>query len=305
MTYAEAEERSRRLAKRMIARGDGQGHPRRPVLHLRPGVGDRVARREPDRRARDAARDHVPTRPRSARCCASATSTRSSPRAPCSAVTCSRCWKTACPASPTRPRRRCSCPMTPSLRAVWITGGTDRAWATRDRARGRAGRRSRAIDDELLAAMEAEVVPADLAQVTYTSGSSADPKGVVHTHATVLRGTYWFGDARGADADGGETKIFCIVPVLLDRRHAHPRRRDPVGPHRALHRAVRAGRGARHHRSRAGDHGRRLADAHAVDARPPDRSRPQAPGDRRPHRRAGRRRARRRHRCRASPGIGA
>ncbi len=55
-------------------------------------------------------------------------------------------------------------------------------------------------------------MPADLAQVTYTSGSSADPKGVVHTHATVLRGTYWFGAVRGAGE--GETKIFCAFPFF-------------------------------------------------------------------------------------------
>ena len=83
-------------------------------------------------------------------------------------------------------------PETPSLRAIWITGGTDRAWATPIELEAEPDVDPR-IDDELLAAMEAEVVPADLAQVTYTSGSSADPKGVVHTHATVLRGTYWFG----------------------------------------------------------------------------------------------------------------
>ena len=57
-------------------------------------------------------------------------------------------------------------------------------------------------------------MPADLAEVTYTSGSSADPKGVVHTHATVLRGTYWFGAARGAEDDGVETKILCIFPFF-------------------------------------------------------------------------------------------
>ena len=89
-------------------------------------------------------------------------------------------------------------PETPSLRSIWITGGTDRAWATPIELEAEPDVDPR-IDDALLAAMEAEVVPADLAQVTYTSGSSADPKGVVHTHGTVLRGTYWFGAARGAD----------------------------------------------------------------------------------------------------------
>jgi acyl-CoA synthetase (AMP-forming)/AMP-acid ligase II len=102
-------------------------------------------------------------------------------------------------------------PAAPSLRSVWITGGTDRAWATPIELEAEPDV-DPAIDDELLAAMEAEVVPADLAQVTYTSGSSADPKGVVHTHATVLRGTYWFGAARGAGEE--DTKIFCAFPFF-------------------------------------------------------------------------------------------
>jgi acyl-CoA synthetase (AMP-forming)/AMP-acid ligase II len=102
-------------------------------------------------------------------------------------------------------------PAVPSLRSVWITGGTDRAWAIPIELEAEPDI-DRAIDDELLGAMEAEVVPADLAQVTYTSGSSADPKGVVHTHATVLRGTYWFGAARGVAEE--DTKIFCAFPFF-------------------------------------------------------------------------------------------
>jgi acyl-CoA synthetase (AMP-forming)/AMP-acid ligase II len=100
---------------------------------------------------------------------------------------------------------------TPSLRSVWITGGGDRAWATAIDLEAEPAEDPR-VDDALLAAMEAEVVPADLAQVTYTSGSSADPKGVVHTHAVVLRGTYWFAGLAGlSDA---APKIFCAFPFF-------------------------------------------------------------------------------------------
>jgi acyl-CoA synthetase (AMP-forming)/AMP-acid ligase II len=96
---------------------------------------------------------------------------------------------------------------------VWITGGTDRAWATAVDLEAEPDV-SPGVDDALLSAMEAEVVPADLAQVTYTSGSSADPKGVVHTHAVVLRGTYWFAGMIG-DGDGdAPPTIFCAFPFF-------------------------------------------------------------------------------------------
>jgi acyl-CoA synthetase (AMP-forming)/AMP-acid ligase II len=45
------------------------------------------------------------------------------------------------------------------------------------------------VDDAVFEAVESEVVPADWAQVTYTSGSSALPKGVVHTHGAIVRTT--------------------------------------------------------------------------------------------------------------------
>jgi acyl-CoA synthetase (AMP-forming)/AMP-acid ligase II len=50
------------------------------------------------------------------------------------------------------------------------------------------------VSDALFDAMEQEVVPGDLAQVTYTSGSSALPKGVVHSHGTIMRTTAAFGE---------------------------------------------------------------------------------------------------------------
>jgi acyl-CoA synthetase (AMP-forming)/AMP-acid ligase II len=86
-------------------------------------------------------------------------------------------------------------PELPFLRAIWMTGGTDRAWALPvsfdapsepevPEVPGVSG-----VDDALLEAIEAEVAPADLAVVVYTSGSAATPKAVVHTHGTVVRKT--------------------------------------------------------------------------------------------------------------------
>jgi acyl-CoA synthetase (AMP-forming)/AMP-acid ligase II len=103
-------------------------------------------------------------------------------------------------------------PPAPSLRSVWMSGGTDRAWATAVDLEGEPDVDPR-VDDRLLAAMESEVVPADLAQVTYTSGSSAEPKGVVHTHGVVVRSTSWFAEFAGASASG-VPKVFCAFPFF-------------------------------------------------------------------------------------------
>ncbi len=77
-------------------------------------------------------------------------------------------------------------PELPYLRQVWITDPTDRAWA-RSLPLDRLD--PDAVSDAVFDAVEAEVTPADLAQVTYTSGSSALPKGVVHSHGAIVRTT--------------------------------------------------------------------------------------------------------------------
>jgi acyl-CoA synthetase (AMP-forming)/AMP-acid ligase II len=78
-------------------------------------------------------------------------------------------------------------PAMPHLRQVWIWGPTDRTWALSvDVSSPTLGS---AVDDAVFAAVEDEVQPADWAQVTYTSGSSALPKGVVHSHGAIVRVT--------------------------------------------------------------------------------------------------------------------
>jgi acyl-CoA synthetase (AMP-forming)/AMP-acid ligase II len=73
----------------------------------------------------------------------------------------------------------------PYLRRVRVLGESTRPWA-------------RAIDDELddeqvsdeiVERVEAEVTPADLLVLIQTSGSTAAPKGVLHTHGAVFRKT--------------------------------------------------------------------------------------------------------------------
>jgi acyl-CoA synthetase (AMP-forming)/AMP-acid ligase II len=105
---------------------------------------------------------------------------------------------------------RCFLPGVPSLRAVWMTGAVDRAWATPIDVL--AADAPTEVTDALLDAIEAEVVPADLAQVTYTSGTSAEPKGVVHTHGTVVRATA--GLPLLQTADGSSPRYFCAFPFF-------------------------------------------------------------------------------------------
>jgi acyl-CoA synthetase (AMP-forming)/AMP-acid ligase II len=77
------------------------------------------------------------------------------------------------------------CNAVPYLREVWLWGDGDvPPWA---RSLDTGGSTARDTSDELLTAIEAEVVPADDALVIWTSGSTADPKGAIHSQATIAR----------------------------------------------------------------------------------------------------------------------
>jgi acyl-CoA synthetase (AMP-forming)/AMP-acid ligase II len=73
-------------------------------------------------------------------------------------------------------------PEAPFLRRIWIFGERAPAWAQRIALEAEPG-----VDGALLAAAEAEVAPSDPAGIIYTSGSTADPKGIVHSHGGFLR----------------------------------------------------------------------------------------------------------------------
>jgi acyl-coenzyme A synthetase/AMP-(fatty) acid ligase len=97
----------------------------------------------------------------------------------------------------TSPLALCSCP---HLRGIWLFG--DRAapkWA-----RGHAaeledrGAESSVCSQALLAALEAVVSPADDAVIIYTSGSTAEPKGVVHLQGTLIDKVLFMVNARWA-----------------------------------------------------------------------------------------------------------
>ncbi len=75
----------------------------------------------------------------------------------------------------------------PSLRRIVfdpaVPGpGADPGWAMPALLAGAA-----AVRPEVLAAAEAAVTPADRMVIVHTSGSTSEPKGVIHTHGALIR----------------------------------------------------------------------------------------------------------------------
>jgi len=85
-------------------------------------------------------------------------------------------------------------PTHPYLRRIIVCGDCDRPWALRglDCVR-EAAMATPQIDDAFLASVESNVVPADILLTICTSGTTAEPKAVVHTHGTAVRTTNMFG----------------------------------------------------------------------------------------------------------------
>lgn len=97
----------------------------------------------------------------------------------------------------------------PYLRRIVFTGDSKRCWATRYDAA------ETGVPQDILDAVEAEVTPADLAIMIHTSGSTADPKGVLHTHGTLVRQTsMWPTAIRAVTGSGAEARILCAMPFF-------------------------------------------------------------------------------------------
>jgi acyl-CoA synthetase (AMP-forming)/AMP-acid ligase II len=94
-------------------------------------------------------------------------------------------------------------PSLPLLRSVRVFGDFDRSWASDGPAGLRAlADATPAIDDAYLRAVESCVAPADPMVLIYSSGSTADPKGAIHTHGSVIRHSFnlnAFRDVRSDD----------------------------------------------------------------------------------------------------------
>lgn len=86
----------------------------------------------------------------------------------------------------------------PYLRSVWTWGGAEQPWAAPvEELTGRA----ESVGEGLFRAVEAEVTPADPMVVVYSSGSTSDPKGAVHSHGATVRHAHNLWALRDLTAD--------------------------------------------------------------------------------------------------------
>jgi acyl-CoA synthetase (AMP-forming)/AMP-acid ligase II len=86
----------------------------------------------------------------------------------------------------------------PFLRSVWMLRGEPPGWAG---SVDQLAARGDAVDDSLLRECEAEITPADPMVVVYSSGSTSDPKGAIHSHGAVVRHAHNLWQMRDLIAD--------------------------------------------------------------------------------------------------------
>jgi acyl-CoA synthetase (AMP-forming)/AMP-acid ligase II len=109
------------------------------------------------------------------------------------------------------PGRALFLPELPQLRRVFVFGGCDRAWAASDADLVAAGETTPGVDAHLLAEAERCVAPADPMVIVYSSGSTAEPKGAIHSHGAMLRHAFNLNAFRDLRADD---RIFSPMPFF-------------------------------------------------------------------------------------------
>ena len=253
------------LAKGLLASGAGKGTRVGPAGRQQPRLDRRLARHHPHGRRGRAAQHLQQGQGARAGCCATATPRCCSPSTGTSATTTSSASSRPCPASPARSTSGSSSSRTPT------SGRSGRGARAAGRGPARSPTSPRAaasVSDGLLRECESEVTPADPMVVVYSSGSTADPKGAIHSHGAAVRHAHNLWQMRDLDRRG---RALHADAALLGRRlqlHAdrgHARRRHP-----RVRGAVRARRHPRPDRARAGHPGARLAAHGQGPRRPPD-----------------------------------
>ncbi|UDY35037.1 class I adenylate-forming enzyme family protein [Dermatobacter hominis] len=86
----------------------------------------------------------------------------------------------------------------PYLRSVWTWGAPTRGWCG-DVAE--LHERGGGVDDSLLEEVEREVRPSDPMVIVYSSGSTAEPKGAIHGHGATVRHAHNLGRMRDLRSD--------------------------------------------------------------------------------------------------------
>jgi len=99
----------------------------------------------------------------------------------------------------------------PQLRHVVVWGGCERAWARSERDLEAAALANPALDAAFLAEVERSVTPADPMAILYSSGSTADPKGAVHSHGSLIRHAFNLNSFRDLRADD---RIYSPMPFF-------------------------------------------------------------------------------------------
>jgi acyl-CoA synthetase (AMP-forming)/AMP-acid ligase II len=110
-------------------------------------------------------------------------------------------------------------PELPYLRRVLVWGDDDaRAWSESGPAAIGSADAHGALDARFLEAVEDCVTPADAMIVLYSSGSTADPKGAVHSHGAVLRHAYNLvsqRDVQGSDVIWSPMPFFWVGGLVF------------------------------------------------------------------------------------------
>jgi len=99
-------------------------------------------------------------------------------------------------------------PELPQLRQVFVWREFDRPWARSAAALVAA---ADGIDEAFLEAVESCVTPADPMLVIYSSGSTSDPKGAIHTHGAIVRHAFNLNSFRDLSADD---RVFSPMPFF-------------------------------------------------------------------------------------------